>query len=317
MAALKKGDRVFVAGHRGLVGSAVARRLESLGGCEILVRSRQDLNLLDTDSVYRFLRESRPDAVVLCAAKVGGIFANTNYPADFIFENLAIQNNVIWGSHLAGVPTLLFMASNAIYPREAPQPLREQSLMTGPLEPTNAPYAVAKIAGVEMCKSISRQFGKNYFAAILSNIYGPNDNFDARSSHVVPALIRKFHEALPDRPVEVWGTGNAKREFLHADDVASACRVLLGQDRVEGPINVGCGATVSIRELAEAVRRAAGHRGDVRFDASMPEGFLEKRLDVSRMDALGWKPAISLEEGLVDAYRWYALNVGEVRETVL
>jgi GDP-L-fucose synthase len=257
------------------------------------------------EATHIFLREQKPEVVILAAAKVGGINANKTYPADFIQRNMIIEHNVIWGSLLADVPKLLFLGSSCVYPRECPQPIPEEALLSGRPEPTNAPFAIAKIAGIFLCDSIHRQFGKAYFAAMLPNIYGPNDNFDLQTSHVLPALIRKFHEALPDKPVQVWGTGKPRREFLHSDDVANACLFLLGQPDVPTHINVGTGSAVSIAELAETVQRAVGHTGPIVYDTSMPDGFPEKTMEVSKLTALGWKPRISLEEGIRTAYDWY------------
>ncbi|MFN3684051.1 MAG: GDP-L-fucose synthase family protein [Fimbriimonadaceae bacterium] len=302
---MKPSDRIFVAGHRGLVGSAIVRRLRAEGCGNLLLRTRQELDLSDQAAVYRFLQTEKPDWVVLAAAKVGGIKANSTYPADFIGLNLVIEANVIWGAHLADVPNFLFLGSSCIYPREAPQPIPESALLTAPPEPTNAPYAIAKIAGLFLCDAIRRQHGRNYFTVMPPNVYGPNDNFDPETSHVLPAMIRRFHEALPDRPVVCWGTGSPRREFLHSDDVADGLLFLMRQPRVEGHINLGTGSSVTIRELAETVQRVVGHRGPIEWDASKPDGFPEKTMDVSRLFAMGWRPRIPLEDGIRMAYEWY------------
>jgi GDP-L-fucose synthase len=302
---VKPSDRIFVAGHRGLVGSAIVRTLQAEGYSNLLLRTRQELDLSDQAAVYRFLQTEKPDWVVLAAAKVGGIKANSTYPADFIGLNLVIEANVIWGAHLAEVPNFLFLGSSCIYPREAPQPIPESALLTAPPEPTNAPYAIAKIAGLFLCDAIRRQHGRNYFTVMPPNVYGPNDNFDPETSHVLPALIRRFHEALPDRPVVCWGTGSPRREFLHSDDVADGLLFLMRQPRVEGHINLGTGSSVTIRELAETVQRVVGHRGPIDWDSSKPDGFPEKTMDVSRLFAMGWRPRIPLEDGIRMAYEWY------------
>ncbi len=305
--ALKKDAKIFVAGHRGLVGSAIVRKLRADGYNGLVTRTRAEVDLQDQGSSRSFLAAERPDVVIVAAAKVGGIRANSEFPADFIADNMEIEHNVIWGSHLAGVPTLMFLGSSCVYPREAEQPLREDALLTGRLEPTNAPYAVAKIAGITLCDAISKQYGKRYFTAMPPNVYGPNDNFNLETSHVLPALIRKFHEALPDRPVRVWGTGNPRREFLHSDDVAEALLFLLNNDAA-GLINVGTGTSVTIAELAGIIQRVTGHRGPIEWDHTMPDGFPEKTMDVSRINSLGWKHRIPLDVGIGLAYRWYVDN---------
>jgi GDP-L-fucose synthase len=307
--ALKKDDKIFVAGHRGLVGSSIVRKLVAEGYTNVVTRTRQELDLTDQASTYAFLRVERPDAVVVAAAKVGGILANSEFPADFISQNLILEHNLIWGSHLADVPTLLFLGSSCVYPRETPQPIPETALLSGPLEPTNAPYAVAKIAGINLCDSIARQFGRRYFSAMPPNVYGPYDNFDLKTSHVLPALIRKFHEALPGHPVEVWGTGNPRREFLHSDDVSDALLFLLNHPEVNGLVNIGTGKSVTIRELAETIQRVVEHRGEMVWNTAMPDGFPEKTMDVSRLHSLGWRHRIGFEDGLRSAYKWYRDSV--------
>ncbi len=303
---MNKATKVFVAGHRGLVGSALTRRLCS--DYEVVVRTHAELELEDRAAVSRFYAEVRPDAVVLAAARVGGIHANNTYPADFIGRNLAIQQSVIWGALEAEVPNFLFLGSSCVYPREAAQPIKEEALLTGKPEPTNAPYAIAKIAGMMMCDAIRRQHGLNYFTAMPPNVYGPNDNFDLKNSHVLPALIRKFHDALPDGPVEVWGSGTPKREFMYSDDVADACAFLLSHGGVEGHVNVGTGRSIAIADLAALIQRTVGHKGEIVWNRDMPDGFPEKTMDVTRLHDLGWQESISLEDGVAKAYAWYLEN---------
>ncbi len=305
---LSKQDRIFVAGHRGLVGSAIARRLRAGGYTNLIERTRSELDLADQQAVNAFLGSEQPDAIVLAAAKVGGIHANKTYPADFIGENLLVQTNVIWGAHQAGIDHLLFLGSSCIYPRETAQPIPEDALLTGKPEPTNAPYAIAKIAGLYLCDSIAAQHGRNYYTVMPPNAYGDRDNFDLRTSHVLPALVRKFHEALPDRPVTCWGSGNPRREFLHADDIADACVFLMEQPSVKGHVNVGTGKSVSIRELAETIQKIVGHKGEIVWDTSMPDGFPEKTMDVEKLHGLGWRHKISLEDGIRSAYQWFLDN---------
>jgi GDP-L-fucose synthase len=309
MPALKKDSKVFLAGHRGLVGSAVHRALEADGFSNVVVRKRDELDLSSQVATRSFLESERPDVVIVAAAKVGGIQANRTQPADFIGENLVIESNLIWGSHMAEVPTLLFLGSSCIYPRETPQPIPETALFSGPPEPTNAPYAVAKIAGLYLCNAITQQYGRRYFTVMPPNVYGPGDNFHPEHSHVIGALIRRFHENLPDRPVTCWGTGSPKREFLHSSEVADACLFLLQAEGVHGHINVGTGASVTIKHLAESIQRVVGHTGEIQWDTSMPDGFPEKTMDVSKLNALGWKSKMPLEAGLKDAYEWFKANV--------
>lgn len=296
---MKKGSRVFIAGHRGLVGSAILRKLEADGEYEPVIRTRQQLELTDQTAVHKFLREEKIDGVIMAAAKVGGIHANSTYPADFIGLNLQIQQNLIWGAFQHGIENFLFLGSSCVYPRECPQPIKEDYLLTGRPEPTNAPYAIAKIAGIYLCDAIRAQHGLNYFTVMPPNVYGPGDNYDLQTSHVLPALVRKFHEALPDKPVTVWGSGKPRREFLHSDDVADACAFLLKKDGgVEGHINVGTGVAVSIDDLAKTIQAASGHVGELVWDSSKPDGFPEKTMDVSKIHAMGWKHSIPLEEGI-------------------
>ena len=309
MPALKKHSRVFLAGHRGLVGSAIHRALSSHGYENVLVRTRDELDLSDQSATSRFLGDAKPEVVIVAAAKVGGIHANRTMPADFIGENLVIESNLIWGSHLADVPTLLFLGSSCIYPREAAQPIPESALLSGPPEPTNAPYAIAKIAGLYLCDAISKQYGRRYFTVMPPNVYGPGDNFHPEHSHVIGALVRRFHEHLPDRPVTCWGTGTPRREFLHSDEVADACLFLLQNEQACEHINVGSGSSVTIKHLAETIQRVVGHAGEIRWDTSMPDGFPEKTMDVTKLNALGWRAKMSLEEGLRDEYEWFKANV--------
>ncbi len=295
---------IFVAGHRGMVGSAIVRRLQAGGYRRILVRSRAELDLLDQPAVHAFLRDQRPDYVFIAAAKVGGIQANDRYRADFIYQNLLIEANLIHGAHLAGVPRLMFLGSSCIYPRDCPQPIREEYLLTGPLEVTNEPYAIAKIAGLKLCESYNRQHGRAYASVMPTNLYGPNDSYELENCHVLPALIRKTHEARSrgDRELVVWGSGTPRREFLYADDLADAC-VHLMEIGYEGPtLNVGTGEDLSIRELAQAVMASVGFEGQIRFDTGKPDGTPRKVLDVSRLHALGWRARTALSEGLARAY---------------
>ena len=307
---MKTDDAIYIAGHRGLVGSAIQRKLESLGYTHLVTRTRAEVDLEDPQAVAQFFAEARPRFVLLAAAKVGGIMANNTYPADFLRENLNIQNNVIESARRNNVARLLFLGSSCIYPKLAPQPIREEHLLTGPLEPTNRPYALAKIAGVETCWSYNRQYGTRYLAVMPTNLYGPGDNFDLQTSHVLPALIRKTVDARDAGRAEVviWGTGTPRREFLHSDDAAEACAFLMNLSEStygtliceeEAPlINIGYGDDLSIRELAEMVARAVGFKGKIAFDPSKPDGTPRKLLDVSKLHALGWHHRINLEDGV-------------------
>lgn len=295
---------IYVAGHRGMVGSAIVRALAARGYTNVLTRTREQLDLLDQAAVHRWLADVRPAYLHIAAAKVGGIQANNTERADFLWQNLQIQNNLIHGAHEAGVQRLLFLGSSCIYPRDAAQPIREDSLLTGPLEATNEPYAIAKIAGIKLCESYNRQHGRQYACAMPTNLYGPNDNYDLATSHVLPALLRKAHEAQArgERELVVWGSGTPRREFLYVDDLAEACVHLMATG-YDGPlVNVGCGEDLTIRELAEAVMRTVGFDGRIVFDASKPDGTPRKLLDVSRIQALGWRATTPLGEGLVRAY---------------
>lgn len=310
--------RIFVAGHRGLVGSAIKRTLEAQGYDQLLTRSRSELDLLDQSAVSRFFAEERPQCVFLAAAKVGGISANAAHPADFLYQNLAIQTNVIHAAYQHGVKKLMFLGSSCIYPKFAQQPIREEYLLSGELEPTNEPYAIAKIAGLKMCDAYYRQYGANFLAVMPTNLYGPHDNFDLESSHVLPALLRKFHEAKVNdaAQVEVWGTGRPKREFLYVDDLADACVYLMkGYDRSEiGPfVNVGTGTDVQISELAAIVRQIVGFRGDVVFNTDRPDGTLRKCLDVAKIEQLGWRASTPLETGIRQTYDWYLQQQSNAR----
>ena len=299
--------RIWVAGHRGMVGSAILRRLAG-ENAEVLTVGRQDVDLREQLDVRRWVAQAKPDVVILAAAKVGGILANDSYPADFLFDNLAIETNVIHAAHLANVERLVFLGSSCIYPKLAPQPIAEEALLTGPLEPTNEWYAVAKIAGIKLCQAYRRQFGRRYISVMPSNLYGRNDNFDLSTSHVLPALIRKFHAAKMAGKAEVviWGTGTPLREFLYADDLADAVVFLI--DRYDGgePINCGAGSGVSIRQLAGTIGHVAGFEGKLVFDTEKPDGTPHRVMDSSRLAALGWRPKTSLEEGVSEVYRWFA-----------
>jgi len=304
---LDRKARMYVAGHRGLVGSAIWRELERLGFVHLIGRAHADLDLLDSAAVSRFFAEQKPEFVIVAAAKVGGIVANDSHPAEFVYENLQIQNNLIHSAWQSGVKKLLFLGSSCIYPRLAPQPLKEDYLLQGPLEPTNQWYAIAKIAGVKLCQAYRRQYGCDFISAMPTNTYGPNDNFDLQSSHVLPALVRKFHEAKTAMAgsVTCWGTGQPFREFLYADDLARACVFLLEKYSDEQFINIGYGSDVTIRELAEIVRRIAGFRGEIVWDTSKPDGTPRKLLDSSRLFALGWQPQVDLETGIRRVYEHY------------
>ena len=310
---MRPDTRIYVAGHRGLAGSALVRRLRAKGYSSLITRTHAELDLADGAAVREFFGREKPEVVLLAAAKVGGILANDTYPAQFIHENLAIQTNVIHEASRAGVGELLFLGSSCISPRDCPQPIREEYLLTGPLEPTNRPYAIAKIAGIEMCWSYNREYGTRYLCAMPTNLYGPGDNYDLQASHVIPALIRKFHEAKlrNERSVPVWGTGRPRREFLHADDMAEACIHLLERSAevrsrlgMQRPplVNVGCGEDLTIAELAVAVREAVGSQADIVYDRSKPDGTPKKLLDISLVRSLGWKPRIGLTEGLRSTY---------------
>jgi GDP-L-fucose synthase len=302
------GDKVFVTGHLGLAGRAINAEFER-AGYDVLVRTRSELDLRDQRAVRTFLQETKPDVVILAAAKVGGIGANVAQPADFICENVIIEHNVIWGSHLAGINRLVFVASSAIYPRVTQQPMPEKSLMSGKLEPTLEAYAIAKITGVAMCRAIQTQFGRNYFSVVPPNLYGTHDNFDLDTANVFPALIRKVHEAaITGSSVEVWGSGKPKREFLSSGDLARGIRFLIGKEDVEGFINVGTGIGISIKNLVETMQKVIGHTGEIVWNTTKPDGFPEKTLDTSRLKGLGWMPQTDLQDGIKLTHAWYAEN---------
>jgi len=303
---MNERSRLFVAGHRGLVGSALVRRLEAEGYSNLVTRTRQELDLRDQAAVMAFFAAERPEYVVMAAARVGGIHANNAYPADFLADNLQIQSNVLAAAVRYPVTKLLFLGSSCIYPRECPQPIREESLLTGPLEPTNEWYAIAKIAGIKLCQAYNKQYGTRFISAMPTNLYGPHDNFDLETSHVLPAMIRKFHEGKRSGgPVTLWGSGSPRREFLHVDDLAAACLFLLRHYDGAWPINVGTGSDLTIRELADLVARVVGYTGEVVWDPAKPDGTPRKVLDTSRLNALGWTARIPLENGLRETYRWY------------
>ncbi|MDK0943048.1 GDP-L-fucose synthase [Clostridium perfringens] len=307
---MNKNSKIYVAGHRGLVGSAIVRNLQEKGFNNIICRTHKELDLTNQNEVRKFFEEERPEYVFLAAAKVGGIHANNTYPADFIYENLMIQNNVIKAAHDFEVKKLLFLGSTCIYPKMAPQPIKEDYLLTGSLEETNEAYAVAKIAGLEMCKFFKRQYGDNFISCMPTNLYGPNDNFDLKNSHVLPALIRKFHEAKVNnsKVVEVWGTGKPLREFLYVDDMADACVFLMENYDGEQHVNIGTGVEVSIRELAETVKEVVGFEGELVFNTDMPDGTPRKLTTVDKLNGLGWKHKVDLENGIKMAYEWFLEN---------
>lgn len=299
--------KIYVAGHKGMVGSAIVRRLQQGGYTRLITRTRQELDLLNQRAVHDFLMSEKPDYIFVAAARVGGIHANNTYRADFIYENLQVQNNIIHGAMQAGTTDLCFLGSSCIYPRDCPQPIQEDYLLTGSLEQTNEPYAIAKIAGIKLCESMNRQYGTRFVSVMPTNLYGPNDNYDLANSHVLPALIRKAHEAKlgGDAEYVVWGTGNPRREFLYVDDMADACVFLMEHDIGDGLYNIGCGKDVTIRELAESVMDTVGFKGKIIFDSSKPDGTPRKLLDVSRMAKLGWQAKTSLREGIAQTYASY------------
>ncbi|MBD3422280.1 MAG: NAD-dependent epimerase/dehydratase family protein [Chitinivibrionales bacterium] len=301
---MKQHEKIYIAGHRGLVGSALMRRLRDAGYDNFLTRAHDELELTNQAAVQEFIAIEKPDSIFLAAAKVGGIHANATYPAEFAYSNMQIQNNIVHAAWQNGVKKLCFLGSSCIYPKFAEQPMNEDQLMTGPLEPTNAPYALAKIAGIVMCQSYNRQYGTNFISVMPTNLYGPNDNYHPENSHVLPALIRRFHEAkVAHAPrVTIWGTGTPRREFLYSDDLADACIFLMNNYDDGEIVNIGSGNEVSIKELALTVKQAVGYEGEICFDTSRPDGTPRKLLDCSRLNALGWKPAVSLPEGLTRAY---------------
>lgn len=309
---MDKNAKIFVAGHRGMVGSAIVRRLQAAGYTNVITRGRSELNLLDQAAVHAFLAKQKPDYLFIAAAKVGGIQANNTYRADFLYQNLVIEANLIHGAHLAGTQALMFLGSSCIYPKLAPQPLSEDCLLTGPLEPTNEPYAIAKIAGIKLCEAYNHQYGRQYTSVMPTNLYGINDNYDLNNSHVLPALIRKAHEAKQrgDRELVVWGTGTPMREFLYADDLADAC-VHLMEKGYDGPlVNIGTGTDVTIRELAQTVIEVVGFAGDLTFDTGKPDGTPRKLMDVSRLTGLGWQASTTLKDGIALAYQDFLSKQG-------
>jgi len=307
---MDKSEKIFVAGHHGMVGSALVRRLKSEGFSNLLVRDRSKLDLRDDSAVAKFFAEEKPSVVMLAAAKVGGIKANNDFPVEFLLENLRIQNNVIQAAYENGARKLLFLGSSCIYPKFAPQPIPETALLSGPLEPTNEAYVIAKIAGIKLCQAYAREYDANFISVMPTNLYGPNDNFDLETSHVLAALLRKAHEAKTrkDRKLTVWGSGKPRREFLHVDDLASACLLLLEKYDSSEIINVGCGEDISIRELAELICEVVGFDGDLAWDVTKPDGTPRKLLDVSKLRALGWKPSIPLRDGIARTYEWFLAN---------
>ncbi len=310
---MQKSEKIFVAGHRGMVGSALIRALEAAGFSKLLKRDRSELDLGDSAAVSKFFAKEKPEVVIFAAAKVGGIKANNDQPVEFLLENLRVQNSVIAAAHENGARKLLFLGSSCIYPKLAPQPIPESALLSGPLEPTNEAYAIAKIAGVKLCQAFSREYGANFVSAMPTNLYGPNDNFDLETSHVLAALLRKAFEAKKSsaRELVVWGTGTPRREFLHVDDCASACLFLL--EKYDSPeiVNVGCGEDISIRELAELVCEVVGFDGELSWDKTKPDGPPRKLLDVSKLRGLGWTPTIPLRDGIAQTYDWFLKNVAK------
>lgn len=316
---------IFVAGHHGMVGSAIVRQLSQKDNVKLIFASKEELDLRDNSSVYSFLNVHKPDHVYVAAAKVGGIYANNKFPADFIFDNLVIQTNLIKGSYEAGVQKLLFLGSSCIYPKMSNQPIKEEYLLSDKLESTNEPYAIAKIAGIKMCESFNRQYGVDYRSAMPTNLYGINDNFHPLNSHVIPAMIYRFHKAKIENANEVivWGTGNPMREFLHVDDLASACIFIMNLPKnrfysnISSPtcshINVGSGKDISIKELAKIISKVVGFKGNIKFDNTKPDGVQKKLLDVSRLNTLGWKPSFNFEDGLYNTYQWFLNNFDSLR----
>ncbi len=313
---INKQSKIYVAGHKGLVGSAIVRNLKQKGYDNIITRTRQELDLMETTAVRQFLTQEAPDAVIDAAAKVGGIHANSTYPAEFIYDNLTIQNNLIHGAYQAGVKKFVFLGSSCIYPKMAPQPIKEEYLLTGALEPTNEWYAIAKIAGIKMCQAYRKQYGFDAISLMPTNLYGPGDNFDLQNSHVLPALIRKFHEAKINNAsnVTVWGTGSPRREFLYVDDMADATVYLMENYSDEQIVNVGTGEDITIKELAELVKQVVGFNGDLVFDTSKPDGTPRKLLDVSYLKKQGWQYRTDIEQGITLAYQWFLEHQGQLRE---
>ena len=313
---ISKDSKIFLAGHKGLVGSAILKLLKKEDYTNIITKTRKELDLLDDNQVKTFFEEEKPDYVFLAAAKVGGIVANSNTPADFIYENLKIETNVIHNSYLAGVKKLLFLGSSCIYPKLAKQPIKEEYLLSNYLEESNIAYAVSKIAGIIMCQKYNEQYGTNFISAMPSNLYGPGDNFNLRDSHVLPALIRKFHNAKENNnnSVEVWGTGDPRREFIYIDDLAKACLFLMNNYDDSEIVNIGTGEDFSIKELAENIKSEVGFSGEIKWDTTKPDGTPRKLLDVSKLKDLGWQPSINLKEGISETYKWFLDNRDDIRE---
>ena len=313
---MKSHPKIYIAGHRGMVGSAIKRRLEQEGTQNIIFRSSSELDLRDQQSVELFFEKEQPDIVIDAAARVGGIMANNDYPWQFLYENIQMQNNIISSSHKYDVNKLIFLGSSCIYPKHADQPMSEDQLLTGPLEPTNQWYAIAKISGVKMVEALRKQYNRDYISLMPTNLYGPNDNFDLKTSHVLPAMIRKFHEAKEKGhvPVTLWGTGSPRREFLHVDDVAEAVMFSLTNDLKYGLYNVGTGKDIAIKELALLIQNIVGHEGEIHWDSSKPDGTPRKLMDVSRFEDEGWTYNIELENGIRATYEWFLENLGEIKE---
>ncbi len=310
---MNKKDKIYIAGHRGMVGSAIRRNLESKGYTNIIYATSKELDLRNQAAVNSYFETNQPDIVILAAAKVGGIHANNTYKADFIYDNLLIETNIIHASFVNKVAKLLFLGSSCIYPKKSEQPIKEEYLLTGALEETNKPYAIAKIAGISLCQSYNEQHNTNYISAMPTNLYGPNDNYDLQNSHVLPALLRKFHEAKinNEKKVEVWGSGKPKREFLHVDDLAEACYFLLQNYNDSEPVNIGCGIDISIGDLAELINKTVGGDAQIEYNTSKPDGTMRKLLSVDKMTALGWQASITLEEGIKNVYQAYKESISE------
>jgi GDP-L-fucose synthase len=315
---MEKNSKIYIAGHKGMVGSALVRKLEKEGFVNIITRNSKELNLVNQEDVNEFMREEKPDYVFLAAAKVGGIHANNTFRAEFLYNNLMMECNVIHASYLAGVKKLLFLGSTCIYPKMAPQPLKEEYLLTGLLEQTNEPYAIAKIAGIKLCESYRRQYGCDYISVMPTNLYGPNDNYDLNNSHVLPALIRKFHEAKINKESEVtiWGSGTPLREFLHVDDLASACYFLMENYSDEALVNIGVGNDITIKYLALMIKDIVGFEGGLNFDATKPDGTPRKLVDVSKINGLGWKAAIELKDGITSVYSMFEQNYEKIAQGI-
>jgi len=322
---MNKSDKIYIAGHNGMVGSAIIRNLRKKGFVNIVTRSSSELNLTNQQNTYKFLQKEKPDCVIVSAAKVGGILANNSYPAEFIYQNLMIETNLIHGSYLAGINKLLFLGSSCIYPKNSIQPIKEEYLLDGVLEETNEPYAIAKIAGIKLCESYNRQYGTDYRNIMPTNLYGPNDNFHIKNSHVIPSLIWKFHKAKTNNKheVEVWGSGSPMREFLHVDDMADASTYIISLDKNKlkrevsptlSHINVGTGIDISIKNVAKIIKKVVGFNGEIVFNTNMPDGTKRKLLDISRINNLGWKSSISLEEGLKETYKWFLENKENLKQ---